>query len=165
MKNRFCIINNELVYVLSGLFASDYFIEHGNFDKVTARSFGFLNPNNGKSDCCDRSKVQLDSSSVDVKISPIIKKCQELVEEGYEIFGEYFMYDNQCKLAKKFGKEGKYACFSTLKVWKNGQTFKTIYLHDSWRGEKEIFRKKIEREEIPKDAIEDPETESYFIFL
>lgn len=31
MKHRFAIINNELVYVLAGTFASDTFIEKGDF--------------------------------------------------------------------------------------------------------------------------------------
>lgn len=165
MENRFCIINNELVYVLAGTFASDAFIEKGDFGDVSGRSFSYLNPETGKAECCDRSKVQLDANSVDIKISPIIKKCQELVEEGYEIFGEYFTYDNQCKLAKRFGKEGKYAYFSTIKEWKDGKTFKAIYVLNNLRGQKEIFRKEINKEEIPEDAIEDSETESYFIFL
>lgn len=163
MKNRFCIIDNELVYVLSGLFASDYFIEHGNFDDVVARSFGYLNPNNGRSDCCDRSKVQLDAR--DIKISPIIKKCQELTEEGYEIFGDYFIYSHYCKLSEKFGKIGKFANFSTLKVWKDGKTFKSIYVHDNLRGDVEFFREEIEREEMPKDVIKDEKAGSYFIFV
>ena len=50
-------------------------------------------------------------------------------------------------------------------MWKDGQTFKTIYLHDNLRGDSEVFSEEIETEEIPQDAIEDPETESYFIFL
>lgn len=165
MENRFCIINNELVYVLPGFFASDYFIKNGHFNGVTGRSFRYLNPNNGRPDCCDRSKVQLDANSVDIKISPIIKKCQELTQEGYEIFGEYYVYSHYCKLSEKLGKLGKFANFSVLKVWKDGKTFIVIYLHDSWRGQKEIFREEINKEEIPQDAIEDPETESYFIFL
>lgn len=164
MKNRFCIIDNELVYVLSGLFASDYFIEHGNFDGVTARSFGYLNPNNGGSDCCDRSKVQLDAK-VDVKISPIIKKCQELTEEGYEIFGDYFIYSHYCKMNEKFNELGKFANFSVLKVWKDGQTFKSIFVHDSLRGDIEIFREEIDKEEMPEDIIKDEETGSYFVFM
>lgn len=165
MKNRFCIINNELVYVLSGLFASDYFIEHGNFDDVTARSFGYLNLNNGRSDCCDRSKVQFDANSVDVKISPIIKKCQELTEEGYDIFGDYFIYSHYCKLSEKFGKIGKFANFSALKVWKDGKTFKTIYVHDSLRGDSEVFREEIETEEIPQDANLWEEAGISFVFI
>lgn len=165
MKNRFCIINNELVYVLSGLFASDYFIEHGNFDDVIARSFGYLNPNNGRSDCCDRSKVQLDANLVDVKISPIIKKCQELTEEGYDIFGDYFTYSHYCKLSEKFGKIGKFANFSTLKVWKDGKTFKAIYVHDSLRGDSEVFSEEIETEEIPQDANLWTEAGISFVFI
>lgn len=164
MENRFAIINNELVYVLAGTFASDYFIKNGNFDGVTGRSFGFLNPNNGRPDCCDRSKVQLDATE-DIKISLITKKCQELTQEGYEIFGEYYVYSNYCKLSEKLGKLGKFANFSVLKMWKDGKTFKTIYLHDSLRGDNEVFSEEIETEEIPQDAIKDPEAESYFIFL
>lgn len=165
MENRFAIIDNELVYVLAGTFASDAFIEKGSFGDVSGRSFSYLNPETGKAECCDRSKVQLDTNSVDIKVSPIIKKCQELVEEGYEIFGEYYVYSHYCKLSEKLSKLGKFANFSVLKVWKDGKTFKTIYVLDNLRGQEEIFREEIEREEIPEDAIKDPETESYFIFL
>lgn len=165
MENRFAIINNELVYVLTGLVASEYFIKNGNFDGVTGRSFRYLNPNNGRPDCCDRSKVQLDANSVDIKISPIIKKCQELVEEGYEIFGEYYVYSHYCKLSEKLGKLGKFANFSVLKVWKDGKTFKTIYLHDSLREDSEVFSEEIETEEIPEDANLWEEAGIYFVFL
>ena len=163
MKNRFAIINNELVYVLAGTFASDAFIEKGNFGDVSGRSFSYLNPETGKAECCDRSKVQLDAT--DIKISPIIKKCQELVEEGYEIFGEYFIYSHYCKVSKHFGKISKFANFSALKVWKDGKTFKTIYLHDSLRGDSEVFSGEIETEEIPEDANLWEEKGIYFIFL
>lgn len=154
MENRFCIINSE---VLAGTFASDAFIEKGDFGDVSGRSFSYLNPETGRAECCD---VQLDTT--DIKISPIIKKCQEL---GYEIFGEYYVYSHYCKLSEKLSKLGKFANFSVLKVWKDGKTFKTIYVLDNLRDQEEIFREEIEREKIPKDAIEDPETESYFVFL
>lgn len=165
MKNRFAIINNELVYVLAGTFASDAFIEKGDFGDVSGRSFSYLNPETGKAECCDRSKVQLDANSVDIKISPIIKKCQELVEEGYEIFGEYFIYSHYCKVSKHFGEIGKFANFSVLKVWKDGKTFKTIYLHDSLRGDNEVFSEEIEIEEIPEDANLWEKAGIYFVFL
>lgn len=165
MKHRFAIINNNLVYVLSGMFASDAFIEKGDFRDISGRSFSYLNPETGRAECCDRSKVQLDANSVDIKISPITKKCQELVNEGYEIFGEYFIYSHYCKVSKHFNKLGKFANFSALKVWKDGQTFKTIYLHDSLRGDSEVFQEEIEREEIPKDANLWKEKEIYFVFL
>lgn len=164
MENRFCIINNELVYVLAGTFASDYFIEHGNFEDVSGRSFSYLNPETGEAECCDRSKVQLDATE-DIKISPIIKKCHELTQEGYEIFGDYYVYSHYCELSEKLGKLGKFANFFALKVWKDGKTFIVVYLHDSLRGDNGVFSEEIETEEIPKDAIEDPEIESYFIFL
>ena len=51
--NRFAIINNELVYVLAGTFASDTFIEKGDFGDVSGRSFSYLNPETGKAECCD----------------------------------------------------------------------------------------------------------------
>lgn len=162
MENRFAIINNELVYVLAGTFASDAFIEKGDFVDVSGRSFSYLNPETGKAECCDRNKVQLDATG-DIKISPITKKCQELVEEGYKIFGEYYVYSNYCKLSEKLGKLGKFTNFSILKVWKNGKTFKVIYLHDSLRGDSEVFSEEIETEEIPQDAIED--NGSYYVFL
>lgn len=163
MENRFCIIGNELVYVLTGLVASDYFIKNGNFGGVTGRSFKYLNPNNGRPDCCNRSKVQLDAT--DIKVSPIIKKCQELVEEGYEIFGEYYVYSNYCKLSEKLGKLEKFANFSVLKVWKDGKTFKTIYLHDNLRGDSEVFSEEIETEEIPEDANLLAKAGIYYVFL
>lgn len=165
MKNRFCIIDNELVYVLAGTFASDAFIEKGDFGDVSGRSFSYLNPETGRAECCDRSKIQLDANSVDIKISPITKKCQELTEEGYEIFGDYFIYSHYCKLSEKFGKIGKFANFSTLKVWKDGQTFKVLYVHDSIRGDIEFYKEEIEREEIPQDANLWEEAGIYFVFL
>ena len=165
MKNEFCIINNELVYVLSGLFASDYFIEHGNFNDVSGRSFGYLDPETGKTTCCDRSKVQLDAPTVDIKISPITKKCQELAEEGYKIFGDFLSYEHSCRLSEKFGQKGKFTTFSALKVWKEGKTFKTIYLHDSLRGDSEIFSEEIKTEEIPQDANLWTEAGISFIFI
>lgn len=165
MKHRFAIINNELVYVLAGTFASDAFIEKGNFGDISGRSFSYLNPETGKAECCDRSKVQLDANSVDIKISPIIKKCQELVNEGYEVFGEYFIYSHHCKISKRFGKIGKFANFSALKVWKDGQTFKVLYVLDSIRGDIEFYKEEIEREEIPQDANLWEEAGVYFVFI
>ena len=150
MKHKFAIINNELVYVLKGTFASDTFIEKGDFGDVSGRSFTYLDPDNGKSTCCDRGKVQLDADSVDIKISPIIKKCQELTEEGYDIFGNYFTYSHYCKMSEHFKTKGKFAMFSALKVWKEGKTYKTIYVYDSLRGDSEIFNEEIETEEIPQ---------------
>lgn len=165
MKHNFAIINNELVYVLGGTFASEAFIEKGDFSDVSGRSFNYLDPETGKEECCDRGKVQLDANSVDIKISSIIKKCQELAKEGYQIFGDYFTFDHYCKVSEHFGTEGKYAMFSALKVWKNGKTFRTIYLHDSLRGDSEIFSEEIETEEIPQDANLWKEKDIYFVFI
>jgi len=162
MENRFCIINNELVYVLAGTFASDAFIKKDDFRDVSGKSFSYLNPETGKAECCDRNKVRL-AATGDIKVSPIIKKCQELTQEGYEIFGEYYVYSHYCKLSEKLGKLGKFANFSVLKVWKDGKTFKVVYVLDNLRGEEEIFRGEIEKEEIPEDAIED--NGSYYVFL
>lgn len=165
MKNKFAVINNELVYVLEGTFASDTFIEKGDFGDVSGRSFTYLDPNNGKKECVDRGKVQLDASVTNAKISPITKKCQELTQEGYELFGDYFTYDHYCRVSKRFNVLGKYAVFSALKVWKEGKTFKTIYLHDSLRGDSEIFSEEIETEEIPQDANLWTEAGISFIFI
>lgn len=165
MKNKFAVIDNELVYVLAGTFASDAFIEKGDFGDISGRSFSYLNPDNGKSVCCDRGKVQLDASIVDVGISPITKKCQELTQEGYEIFGDYFTYDHYCKVSERFKTKGKFAMFSALKVWKDGKTFKTIYLHDNLRGDSEVFSEEIETEEIPQDANLWTEAGISFVFI
>lgn len=159
MKHRFAIINNELVYVLAGTFASDTFIEKGNFGDVSGRSFSYLNPETGRAECCD---VQLDANSVDIKISPITKKCQEL---GYEVFGEYFIYSHYCKVSERFGKIGKFANFSALKVWKDDQTFKVLYVHDSIRGDIEFYKEEIGKEEIPQDANLWEEAGIYFVFV
>ena len=75
-----------------------------------------------------------------------------MAKEGYEIFGNFLSYESSCRLSEKFGQKGKFATFSTLKVWKNGKTFKTIYVHDSLRGGNEVFSEEIEREKIPQDA-------------
>lgn len=163
MKHKFAIINNNLVYVLAGTFASDSFIENGDFGDVSGRTFSYLDPETGKAKYCDRGKVQFDINSVDVKISPIIKKCQELTEKGYDIFGDCFTYDHYCKVSKHFKTTGKFAMFSALKMWKEDKTYKVIYLHDNLQGDVNIYQEEIEKEEIPSNAFK--EDNIYYMFL
>ena len=167
MENRFAFVNNELVYVLSGTFASDSFIKNGNFNDVTGRSFSYLHPNTGRGISCDHSMVQLDAPLTDIKISVITKKCQELVKADYEIFGDYLTFSHYCKLHEKLGNKGKgkFATFSALKMWKENKTYKVIYLHDSIQGDVNIYQEEIEKEEIPSHAFKDVTGELYYAFL
>lgn len=55
-----------MVYVLAGTFASDTFIEKGDFRDVSGRTFSYLDPETGKAEYCDRRKVQFDINSVDI---------------------------------------------------------------------------------------------------